>query len=231
MSWRRAYNGRYSHPKLIGVRSRYGCKGLIGIELLWDFTAEHCPDGRLLGLTAQDLGIQAGFSRRSREFVDFLVEVKLLDFDEQTYSMHGWAERQPFSATERERRERNARNSRKRWGTAEPAPEALSVSLAPKGSAATRKHQLPDDFMLDDSMRRLAVEHHVDPEREFERFRNHALSNGRKLIDWPRGWANWILRAEEYGANSRNGTQKTAARLPTLDELQRRDQTPREGSS
>jgi len=45
----------------------------------------------------------------------------------------------------------------------------------------------------------------VDAQDQTQRFVNHALANGRTLIDWGAGWKNWILAAEGFGQTKTNG--------------------------
>ena len=85
------------------------------------------------------------------------------------------------------------------------SPEPLFPG-APKSSlpAQSRKNatRLPDSFLLDAEMVTWAAANspHVDPQREFDRFRDYWLAkagrDGRKL-DWLATWRNWMRTAED----------------------------------
>jgi len=61
-----------------------------------------------------------------------------------------------------------------------------------------REHRLPETWTPTDRHRAKATEESVDCDREAEKFRNHAAMTGRRLLDWDRGFANWLLQAAEY---------------------------------
>ena len=53
-------------------------------------------------------------------------------------------------------------------------------------------------LLLDDDMREYAALHSVEPEVEFESFRDHHLAKGNKFADWRAAWRNWVRNAERY---------------------------------
>jgi hypothetical protein len=60
---------------------------------------------------------------------------------------------------------------------------------------------------VSDDMRAFAAQHgwHAPrQDREFEKFRQHALQTGRLLKDWVAGWRSWVLKGTEFdGAKTR----------------------------
>jgi hypothetical protein len=64
---------------------------------------------------------------------------------------------------------------------------------------------LPEDFSLTDEMCEWATAQckgkglEIDVGLLTERFKNHALANNRKQVDWQAAWRNWILTAIENG--------------------------------
>ena len=53
-------------------------------------------------------------------------------------------------------------------------------------------------LLLDDDMREYAALHGVEPEIEFESFRDHHLAKGNKFADWWAAWRNWVRNSERY---------------------------------
>ena len=53
-------------------------------------------------------------------------------------------------------------------------------------------------LLLDDDMREYAALHGVEPEIEFESFRDHHLAKGSKFADWVAAFRTWIRNAERY---------------------------------
>lgn len=70
---------------------------------------------------------------------------------------------------------------------------------APKGatSSAARKraaHALPSGWEPNEGHTIKAKELGVDLSRASETFRNHALANDRRQVDWDRAFYNWLLK-------------------------------------
>lgn len=70
-----------------------------------------------------------------------------------------------------------------------PAPATTK-----KSRKRTNAVQLPDGWVPGPYV----VPNGVDAQRELERFRNHAQTNGRTAKDWQAAWRNWLLKAEEF---------------------------------
>lgn len=74
----------------------------------------------------------------------------------------------------------------------EKKPEAKASG---KEKRATR---FPPDFQINDSHRSKAAEYGIDVKHEFEKFRDHALANGKKFEVWSLAFTNWLRRAHEF---------------------------------
>ncbi len=106
---------------------------------------------------------------------------------------------------EREERERSKERGTTTHTSAPPPPdpdpskpvERASRSTAPK--TKKRGSRLPDSFTLTDGMRAWAQQKGYSPgltDREFERFTNYWISEGRVKADWGATWRNWMLKLE-----------------------------------
>jgi len=60
------------------------------------------------------------------------------------------------------------------------------------------RRQIPDGWAPNDKHRTKAKASGLDIDREAERFRNHATSQNRTLVNWDAGFNNWLLKAEEF---------------------------------
>ena len=58
---------------------------------------------------------------------------------------------------------------------------------------------------------------------ETERFTNHAVANGRSLLDWDAGWRNWVLKAEEIHSQHGNSNGSKPTNRENLLEAMRED--------
>jgi hypothetical protein len=57
---------------------------------------------------------------------------------------------------------------------------------------------IPMDFVLSAEMKEYAMVRGVDPDEQFEAFRDWALSGGAKKLDWTATWRNWVRRVPEF---------------------------------
>lgn len=98
----------------------------------------------------------------------------------------------------------------------EPPKPTDSPTPKPRRKPST---SIPDDFLLDDAMIEYAMSKAVtEPEAvsEFEKFRNYAVANDRKHVDWRAAWRVWISNAITYGNVGPNAKSRPsgAARAP-----------------
>lgn len=124
-----------------------------------------------------------------------------------TYAIVRDSERDTGSDSERDRGETAARQEQQR-------NKKLLPPLSPK--TGSRKVALPDEWQPTEQHGERARAEGVDVDREVIKFRNHALGNGRKQIDWDRAFTTWLLRAGEY-QRERTPANQPKPRYPTLD--------------
>ena len=91
------------------------------------------------------------------------------------------------------------------------ARQEQEVKHSRTADSRPRKHRLPDGWVPTEGHRRRAASEGVDLEREAEKFRDHAIANGRTQLDWDRAFNTWLMRAAEFGARQNgNGTASHA---------------------
>ena len=61
-----------------------------------------------------------------------------------------------------------------------------------------RKTRIPDDWQPNDTHRQKAAEQGIDLEAEAEKFRDHAIANGKTFADWSRGFHTWLNNAKRF---------------------------------
>lgn len=86
------------------------------------------------------------------------------------------------------------------WGNPAPAAPAKAPRVR-KVAAKLPQDWTPGPFAIPDG---------VDPQRELQRFRNHAEANGRTCKDWNAAWRNWLLKAEEFTSSKPKPTASRA---------------------
>lgn len=79
----------------------------------------------------------------------------------------------------------------------------VDPSLSPDKPARRRRTPIPTDFAPNDAHRAFAAAHHLDLDGELDAFRNHALMNGRRGLDWNAGFRNWLGKAAQFAAARR----------------------------
>lgn len=90
-----------------------GAEGFVQLITLWIYTSVHRPTGVLDDMDEFD--IQDAAKSYDEKFADVLFDLKLLDFDDGTYSIHNWKKHNPW-AFEADKRSEIARNAAKaRW--------------------------------------------------------------------------------------------------------------------
>ena len=103
------------HHKTVKIQRRLGVEGCWALLCLFLWVAENRPDGNLRGMTAEDIGIAAGWTGNVGELSAVLAEVRFLDGVEGTYSVHDWSEHNPWAAKRGERIEAARAAANTRW--------------------------------------------------------------------------------------------------------------------
>lgn len=105
------------HPKTVRLRHRLGHGGPLAFVYLILWVGQNRPDGNLTGLLPEDLEIAAGWQGPAGDFVQAALDIGFLDQDgDGTYSVHDWADHQPWLNGANERSERASHAAKTRWG-------------------------------------------------------------------------------------------------------------------
>lgn len=86
------------HPKTKKLARRVGPAGVLSLIWLILWCVDNRSDGNLAGMTAEDIELAAGWGGEPDALVKALAEVGFLDGTEGCYSLHDWADHQPWAA-------------------------------------------------------------------------------------------------------------------------------------
>lgn len=118
-------------------------------------------------------------------------------------------ETRPVIETEPERLRNGNRSGSKNITDQEPNPDTrLQTKEKTKkpdlrSGKEKRAARFPTDFEITDSHRKKAAELGLNLQHEFEKFRDDALSKGKKFEVWSLAFSNWLRRANDFnGARS-----------------------------
>jgi len=125
-----------SHPKVKKLRLKLGEGGPLGFIYLLMHAADHKPDGLLAGMDRDDIALAADFRGDPDDFVRVLLALRLLDFDGKTYSIHDYADHQPWVAKSPERKEKARNAANVRYGN-QKAPSTNNQQLSSKNDATS----------------------------------------------------------------------------------------------
>jgi hypothetical protein len=120
------------HPKTVKLKRRLAGDGCWSLVCLFLWVADNRCDGNLDGLSTEDIEIASDWSGEPSVFVAALSEVGFLDGDEGKFSIHDWAEHNPYAASKGMRVEAARNAARKRWGC---DPHTEGIPTAQKGNA------------------------------------------------------------------------------------------------
>ena len=95
-SWRKSRKRKRLKRKL-------GAEGVLAVEDLWAYCAEERTNGDLCGLTHEDIADEADWDGDPGDFVDTLVDLRLLDGMPGAYRIHDWDDHNPYVASSEER--------------------------------------------------------------------------------------------------------------------------------
>lgn len=93
----------WDHPKTVKLIRRIGLEGIRSLQILWLWTRVNRPEGILTGMNAEDIEIAARWEGEPERFVNESLNVRWIDVNDETYSLHDWGEHNPWSADSVER--------------------------------------------------------------------------------------------------------------------------------
>ena len=103
------------HPKRKKLEKRLGAEGVVSHIDLLCYVARITPNGVLEDMDGEDIALAARWKGDAKEFVDTLVDLRLLDKNSETYSIHDWLDWNQFAASAPTRSEIARANIKKRW--------------------------------------------------------------------------------------------------------------------
>lgn len=103
------------HPKTRKLHKRLGSPGCWSLVCLFLWTANNRSDGNLGGMSDEDIELAAEWDGDAGGLVRTLCEVGFLDGVPCGYTVHDWAEHNPWAATRGQRIERAKQAAAIRW--------------------------------------------------------------------------------------------------------------------
>jgi hypothetical protein len=107
--------GFIGHPKTVKLRRRIGADGVLSLIALYGFTAQNKPDGRLAGMSDEDVAIAAGWDGEPAIFISALMECRFLDDCDGQFAVHDWAMHNGWAANAQARSEQSRSAAEQRW--------------------------------------------------------------------------------------------------------------------
>lgn len=105
-----------SHPKRKKLQRRLGPQGCLAfLDLLLE-VAQNKPNGEMSGWSVEDIAIAGQWTGNENEFIEALLEIKLIDSNNGTYSIHDWDQHNPYAAKAEWRKDRARKGAAARWG-------------------------------------------------------------------------------------------------------------------
>jgi len=126
-----------THPKTIKLMRRLGDRAFYCLIRLWTFVGQNKPDGILNNMDSEDIEIAADWQGSPGEFVETLIDIKFLDFENETYKIHDWEDHNEYAAHAQARSEKAKKAARARW-----KQNGLNKADTQDNATSTDKHML-----------------------------------------------------------------------------------------
>jgi hypothetical protein len=133
------------HPKTVKLQRRLGAPGCWSLVCLFLWVADNRPQGDLAGMTAEDIEIAANWLGSFGDFVRTLADLRFLDGQEGTYTIHDWAEHNPWAANRPRRIEKARAAASARW---EKRVAAQSNATSMQNACGEHKSAMPASPLL-----------------------------------------------------------------------------------
>lgn len=78
---------------------------------------------------------------------------------------------------------------------------------------AKRRHQLPDDFIITDSLKQYATQNGIDESRidsVFSHFCDHHRAKGTVMLDWDAAWRTWVRNDRKFSKTNNTELEQDA---------------------
>lgn len=127
----------FDHPKSKKLKKRLGLEGVMALLKLWAWTAGNRPGGMLAGLDAEAVELAADWDGEEGAFVSTLLDLRLLDDVDGTFSIHDWEDHQAYASKSEERSRRGSAGAAGKWK--KDREEQNRMSRSERLSAARKK--------------------------------------------------------------------------------------------
>ena len=110
--------GYFEHPKVLKLERRLGEGAVLAHIRLLRFATMNKPDGILSSMDSEDVAIAAGYKGDPEPFIAALLTLRLIDKSDDEYSLHDWADWNPWAAGSKDRTAKARAAASARWGHA-----------------------------------------------------------------------------------------------------------------
>ena len=104
-----------THHKTKKLMRRLGDRSFYNLIRLWAYTAANKPDGKLLGMTEEDIEIACDWNGQCSKFVLALLELKFITKQDGVYFIHDWEEHNGYAFHAKERSEKARKAANTKW--------------------------------------------------------------------------------------------------------------------
>lgn len=109
----RISTGLLTNRKIKKLIRRKGYEGFYNLISLWINTGINCPEGELTGYDREDIMDMSGTN--DENFIELLMELGLLEFDNENYLIHNWKTHNHWAANAKKRSEKARKAIEARW--------------------------------------------------------------------------------------------------------------------
>lgn len=209
MTWVKLDDGFVRHPRMVAAGLHGRALFIAGLC----YCGAHLTDGRIpkaaLPMLAAEAGVRVSVAAK-------LVEVGSWVDHGDVLEVHDFLVYNPSRAkvlgdreagAERQRKSRESRPLSRvtdavtsRDPSRSDVPTEQEQSMPSDGQQTKRGTRLPDDFDVDDTLRRWAFENQiaVDLDAETEQWRDYHRAKGDTAKDWRASWRTWMRNAKKF---------------------------------
>lgn len=108
--------GFLDHPKTIKLKRNLGPEAVLNLIRLYEFASRQRPRGILHNMDHEDIECASQWEGEQGKFVQWLLDLRLLDCDGEWCEIHDWEEHNPWAYYSEYRKEKAKFAAKKRWG-------------------------------------------------------------------------------------------------------------------